>query len=250
MTSETERDQRNRIAELERDLSETSGLQGERDDLLPLALRFRRENEEGSRQGRRADLASFRFVPLSTRSSFLAAQYELTLGHLDNAELQVEDLKIQLDDALGAEEMLEALTEKNLEMGEVSRVSFLSSPFLRRGLSPIPLPPVSFLPAETRRDANHHRGSRESQGPERRARGEPHRDREAASGGDWWAFVSPSSSSHSSTRLTRFVRLAPTDLRDVQYRDQKKRAEDLEESLLDHQGTIGQFRDLVISLQS
>jgi dynactin 1 len=29
MTSETERDQRNRISELERDLSETSGLQGQ-----------------------------------------------------------------------------------------------------------------------------------------------------------------------------------------------------------------------------
>lgn len=95
--------------------------------------------------GRDDELTLLRSVSfLSTRSSFLAAQYELTLGHLDNAELQVEDLKIQLDDALGAEEMLEALTEKNLEMGEVSCVSFLSSPFLRRGLSPIPLPPVSF----------------------------------------------------------------------------------------------------------
>ena len=31
MTSEAERDQRNRISELERDLSETSGLQGQSD---------------------------------------------------------------------------------------------------------------------------------------------------------------------------------------------------------------------------
>ena len=38
---------------------------------------------------------------------------------LANAEAQVEDLKLQLDDALGAEEMLEQLTDRNLEMGEV-----------------------------------------------------------------------------------------------------------------------------------
>lgn len=39
---------------------------------------------------------------------------------LSNAEAQVEDLKLQLDDALGAEDMLEQLTERNLQMGEVS----------------------------------------------------------------------------------------------------------------------------------
>lgn len=47
------------------------------------------------------------------------AQYELVQASLETAELQVEDLKIQLDDALGAEEMLELLTEKNLTMSEV-----------------------------------------------------------------------------------------------------------------------------------
>ena len=82
MTSETERDQRNRVSELERDLSETSGLQ---------------------------------------------AQYELSQSQLENSELQVEDLKIQLDDALGAEEMLEALTDKNLAMGEVRFSSSLQA---------------------------------------------------------------------------------------------------------------------------
>lgn len=38
---------------------------------------------------------------------------------LTNAEIQIEDLKLQLDDALGAEEMLVQLTERNLMLGEV-----------------------------------------------------------------------------------------------------------------------------------
>lgn len=50
-----------------------------------------------------------------------SAQNDLLQSSLENAELQVEDLKIQLDDALGAEEMLELLTEKNLTMSEVRR---------------------------------------------------------------------------------------------------------------------------------
>jgi len=45
---------------------------------------------------------------------------ELAEAKLANAETQVEDLKIQLDDALGAEDMLEQLTDRNLQMGEVS----------------------------------------------------------------------------------------------------------------------------------
>jgi len=38
---------------------------------------------------------------------------------LQNAEQQIEDLKLQLDDALGAEEMLVQLTERNLMLSEV-----------------------------------------------------------------------------------------------------------------------------------
>ncbi len=52
-------------------------------------------------------------------STVLLAQYDEALGKLANAEVQVEDLKLQLDDALGAEEMLVQLTERNLELGEV-----------------------------------------------------------------------------------------------------------------------------------
>jgi dynactin 1 len=47
----------------------------------------------------------------------------LAEAKLANAETQVEDLKLQLDDALGAEDLLEQLTERNLQMGEVSSVS-------------------------------------------------------------------------------------------------------------------------------
>ncbi|EIW87309.1 hypothetical protein CONPUDRAFT_161877 [Coniophora puteana RWD-64-598 SS2] len=48
----------------------------------------------------------------------LQGQYESTLIKLSNAETQIDDLKDQLDDALGAEEMLVQLTERNLMLGE------------------------------------------------------------------------------------------------------------------------------------
>jgi dynactin 1 len=48
------------------------------------------------------------------------SRLELSEAKLVNAEAQVEDLKLQLDDALGAEDLLEQLTERNLQMSEVS----------------------------------------------------------------------------------------------------------------------------------
>ncbi|THU86256.1 dynactin [Dendrothele bispora CBS 962.96] len=48
----------------------------------------------------------------------LQARYEEASIKLSNAEVQIEDLKLQLDDALGAEEMLVQLTERNLMLGE------------------------------------------------------------------------------------------------------------------------------------
>jgi hypothetical protein len=47
------------------------------------------------------------------------AGYEEALSKLANADAQIEDLKIQLDDALGAEEMLVQLTDRNLMLSEV-----------------------------------------------------------------------------------------------------------------------------------
>jgi hypothetical protein len=52
-------------------------------------------------------------------------RYELSEAKLASAEAQVEDLKQQLDDALGAEDMLEQLTERNLQMGEVSHMNVI-----------------------------------------------------------------------------------------------------------------------------
>ncbi|KZV79203.1 hypothetical protein EXIGLDRAFT_632417 [Exidia glandulosa HHB12029] len=48
----------------------------------------------------------------------MQSQYENTLSKLENADIQIEELKLQLDDALGAEEMLVQLTERNLMLGE------------------------------------------------------------------------------------------------------------------------------------
>ncbi|KAF9260836.1 dynactin [Marasmius fiardii PR-910] len=48
----------------------------------------------------------------------LQSRYDSTLIKLSNAETQVEDLKLQLDDALGAEDLLVQLTERNLVLGE------------------------------------------------------------------------------------------------------------------------------------
>jgi len=57
----------------------------------------------------------------SQRLSYGAAQYEESLIKLSDADTQIEDLKLQLD-ALGAEEMLIQLTERNLMLSEVSQV--------------------------------------------------------------------------------------------------------------------------------
>lgn len=52
-----------------------------------------------------------------------SAQYEEALNKLSNAESEIEGLKLQIDDALGAEDLLVQLTERNLELGEVSRAT-------------------------------------------------------------------------------------------------------------------------------
>jgi hypothetical protein len=62
---------------------------------------------------------------LTTRSlatKIHRAQLESTLIKLANADIQIEDLKIQLDDALDAEEMVVQLTERTLMLGEVTTV--------------------------------------------------------------------------------------------------------------------------------
>ncbi len=89
----TERESRQRIAELEKDLRHSEDLLSQQDPSFDSV-------------GLAADL------PLS-------AKYNTACVKLDSAEGQISDLKQQLDNALGAEEMLEQLTERTLFMGEV-----------------------------------------------------------------------------------------------------------------------------------
>lgn len=49
-------------------------------------------------------------------------EFDATVSRLATTEEQVEDLKLQLDAAMGAEDMLEQLTERNLTLNEVGLV--------------------------------------------------------------------------------------------------------------------------------
>jgi dynactin 1 len=59
----------------------------------------------------------------------IQSQYEEALIKLSNAESEIESLKEQVDDALGAEDLLVQLTERNLELGEV-RLLTSTQPFV------------------------------------------------------------------------------------------------------------------------
>jgi hypothetical protein len=59
-----------------------------------------------------------------------ADDVEVLNEQLQAAELQIEDLKQQLDGAMGAEDMLEQLTERTLNMGEVCSDSITSHPHM------------------------------------------------------------------------------------------------------------------------
>nr|XP_018262298.1 dynactin 1 [Kwoniella dejecticola CBS 10117]OBR84456.1 dynactin 1 [Kwoniella dejecticola CBS 10117] len=104
-----------------------SGLEGERTSLAFVQLekhnerlkealiRLRDVSTEAERD-HKAKVAELEKELTSQENLF--NQLELAEAKLANAEAQVDDLKLQLDDALGAEDMLEQLTERNLQMGE------------------------------------------------------------------------------------------------------------------------------------
>jgi dynactin 1 len=100
ITQETDTEQKRKIAELERELSGIDELQG--------------------------------IYTLSHTIHWylvgIIAGYEETLSKLANADAQIEDLKIQLDDALGAEDMLVQLTDRNLQLSEVCEGALLLDP--------------------------------------------------------------------------------------------------------------------------
>ncbi|ORY88624.1 dynein associated protein-domain-containing protein [Leucosporidium creatinivorum] len=128
-------------------------------------------------------------------TSDLQADYESTLISLDRAETQIEDLKTQLDDALGAEEMLEELTARNLNFSE--RLEELHA---------------TVEDLEALKELN-----------------------------------DELEESHVETEKQMQEEL---DLKDLQLRDLTLRGDALEESVADYETTIGQFRELVGSLQA
>ena len=91
ISQEMDHEQRRRIAEMEKDVTNLDDMQG----------------------------THFRFFCLQAAEKSRTAQYESTLIKLQNADAQIEDLKAQLADALGAEDLLVQLTERNLMLGEV-----------------------------------------------------------------------------------------------------------------------------------
>jgi dynactin 1 len=97
MTQETDMEQKRRIADMARDMGSFDDVAGSFS--LPLSL-----------------------YNLCLR---LLAKFETTQIQLSNAEVQIEDLKLQLDDALGAEELVVQLTERNLMLSEVRTYVFL-----------------------------------------------------------------------------------------------------------------------------
>ncbi|KAJ7597843.1 dynactin [Mycena floridula] len=124
----------------------------------------------------------------------LQTQYDSAVIKLANAEIQIEDLKLQLDDALGAEDMLVQLTERNLMLGE--KIEEMR---------------ITIEDLEALKELNDELE-------------ENHVETEKAL-------------------------LEDLEMRDTQIRDQARKIENLEETCLDLEGTIEQFRDLVMRLQ-
>ncbi|KAH8094699.1 dynactin, partial [Cristinia sonorae] len=90
-------------------------LEKQNERLKEALIRLRDVTQENDQEQRRRIAGMEKDI---TTVDELQAQYESTLIKLTNAEVQIDDLKAQLDDALGAEEMLVQLTERNLMLGE------------------------------------------------------------------------------------------------------------------------------------
>lgn len=138
LTAETEAEHKRHTADLEKELDLTSDLQGKDSSFIALSVH---------------------------RSRSLPVMFDNNLVELERAEAQVEELKQQLDDALGAEDLLEQLTERNLTLSEVSD-------YRHRVLSHV----SSLALAETGGDDRGCRGPRGAARIEQRARGKPRRD--------------------------------------------------------------------------
>lgn len=105
---------------------------------------------------------------------------------LQNAEQQVEDLKLQLDDALGAEEILVQLTERNLMLSEV----------IVPKATPLRNSALIYLLVENRGDARNYRGFGSSQRTQRRTRGKSRRNGEISARGNRYVGSLPDVGAH------------------------------------------------------
>ncbi|TCD64746.1 hypothetical protein EIP91_003668 [Steccherinum ochraceum] len=90
-------------------------LEKQNERLKEALIRLRDVTQENDQETRRRMAEMEKDI---TSVDELQDSYESTLIKLTNAEVQIDDLKAQLDDALGAEEMLVQLTERNLMLGE------------------------------------------------------------------------------------------------------------------------------------
>ncbi|KIY73325.1 dynactin [Cylindrobasidium torrendii FP15055 ss-10] len=124
----------------------------------------------------------------------LRAQFASATIKLSNAEIQIEDLKLQLDDALGAEDMVVQLTERNLVLGE--KIEEMR---------------ITIEDLEALKELNDELE-------------ENHIETEKALHED-------------------------LDAKDIQIHQYTRKIETLEDACVDFEGTITQFRDLVVQLQ-
>ncbi|KAF8893676.1 dynein associated protein-domain-containing protein [Gymnopilus junonius] len=125
----------------------------------------------------------------------LQASYEESLIKLANAEVQIEDLKLQLDDALTAEDMVVRLTERNLLYGEKIEEMRITIEDLEA---------LKELSDEL--EENHMETEKQLQ--------------------------------------------EDLDAKEAEMRDLQRKIEGLEETCVDYEGTMQQFRELVMQLQS
>ena len=139
-------------------------------------------------------------------------QYETTLIKLSNAETQIDDLKSQLDDALGAEEMLVQLTERNLMLGE--KIEEMR---------------ITIEDLEALKELNDELE-------------ENHIETEKALQEEIGAY-------HVIPRQVWSTSFLVTDSKDSQIREQLQKVSALEDACQDLEGTITQFRELVLQLQ-
>ncbi|KAK4685386.1 dynactin 1, partial [Tremellales sp. Uapishka_1] len=188
----------------EYDKPPTSGVEGERSSLAFVQLekhnerlkealiRLRDVSSEAERE-HKAKLGELQ-KDLNSQED-LSSQLGRAEGKLLNAEAHIEDLKLQLDDALGAEDMLEQLTERNLQMSE--RIEEMR---------------ISIEDLEALKDLN-------DELEENHVEAEKQLQDEI-------------------------------DTLTIQLRDERIRSGELDSLILDMESTIGQFRELVASLQS